>query len=664
MKKSFLKCVSLAVMISVVAGMMFSTGVATDTSDFTADMEPIAAANEDAILVQEVETLRSEYEKHFLMSDGTYTVMTYNEPVHKNEDGNWVEVNNTLALNTLSDGTTRYTTTDGIADVSFANQFKNELVTMSDGDYSVSWGLTAMPATTGGTISTQTVTAMLPSRSTDQLSAVEQKASATLSTSAIRYENALAQNVDLEYVVLPSRVKESILLQSPANVSAYVMNIQTVGLSARLLSSREIEFYNADDEVIFTMWAPYMYDSAGELSQNITVELAAVRAGQYLVKITPDAAWLSSPNRVYPVIIDPDISVDRTRTNIIDNFVMEGSGNQDRNLDRLYIGKKDGSVVRTFLRYDTLPTLPAGAEIEEATQTLYITANTSSGGTASAYAVTGGSWASGTIAWANMPAANTLIESNISHNNFTEYVFDCTEIVQSWYEGTLDNNGIMLRYTNESINDYNAFYSADRSTESQRPLLTINYSLSGDIVWPVPGYYTISSSFGYRSYDNKVHRGIDIVCDGVPVHAATSGIAVLFEDDSAGVAADVRHSDTTFRTRYFHLTAGSYMVSQRQYVTAGTLLALSGNTGTSSGPHLHFQLQWGSDKYQVYNPLTRYGQLDPRYNNSALGLNPNPMFVLVGGVYVPNNDFDYTYEHSIFNCAYYTDCPIHGQFFA
>ncbi len=664
MKKKFLKCISLAVTIAtVMASTGFGTVAVADNLNLTNSTTSNKIASESAAILMESESLRSEYEKHFFMSDGSYTVATYNEPVHKLENGKWVEVDNTLVLKTDAAGATRYENKNGIANVSFASHFQNELVTISQADYSLTWGLSAISAATAGesTLTTQANSSLQPvsatviSQDVSHLDEEEQKTLADLSTSVIRYNDALAQDVDLEYVVLPSRVKESIILQSAQDISCYILTLYTQDLSARLLENREIEFYDAAGEVIFTMWAPYMYDSASSMSQNITVELRNIRAGQYLVKITPDATWLNDPSRVYPVVIDPDVTVNRAHANIIDNYVLEGSGVQNLNSSLMYIGNYGGNAARIFLRYATLPTLPDGATILNATQTFYFNAGTTTASTANAYKVTGGSWSSGTISWNNMPSADTLIASNISHNNCSNYTFNCTGAVQSWYSGS-SNNGIMLRYTDETVNDFNCLYSADYSVESKRPLLSIRYDApTQEIVWPVPGYYNISSEWGYRTYNNRVHTGIDIVCNRVTVLAATSGTVKVFYDDLAGYAADVRHSDTTFRTRYYHLTENSYLVSDGQYVTAGTPLALSGNTGDSTGPHLHFQIQWGRDLTKVYNPLAIYNDADDRRNL----VNPNPMFILVDGIYVPNDAFDYTYTHSIYNCTDYRTCELH-----
>ena len=181
---------------------------------------------------------------------------------------------------------------------------------------------------------------------------------------------------------------------------------------------------------------------------------------------------------------------------------MEGQGNQNRNLDRLYIGRKSGARVRAFLKYDVMPTIPSGATITKAEQTLFITSGTDTGSTAGAYIVTGGDWESDTITWDNRPTADTTIQATISHNNFSYYQFSCLSAVQKWYTGSTigknANYGITVRYTDETINDYNAFYSADCSVESSRPLLTIWYneyqSASAIVVSPASTSINVDST--------------------------------------------------------------------------------------------------------------------------------------------------------------------------
>src|ERR1043166_1795486 len=87
---------------------------------------------------------------------------------------------------------------------------------------------------------------------------------------------------------------------------------------------------------------------------------------------------------------------------------------------------------------------------------------------------------------------------------------------------------------------------------------------------------------------------------GTPVHAARSGVVVKVKDDSNSGGPNrkyercanyilIRHSDGTV-ANYAHLQKGSSRVKLGQFVAAGERLARSGNTGFTSGPHLHFSV--------------------------------------------------------------------------
>lgn len=85
---------------------------------------------------------------------------------------------------------------------------------------------------------------------------------------------------------------------------------------------------------------------------------------------------------------------------------------------------------------------------------------------------------------------------------------------------------------------------------------------------------------------------------GTPVHAARDGVVVAARDDSAQGGADsqydgdanfilIRHADSTLG-HYVHLQTGGNRVKIGQRVRAGDRIGLSGNTGHTTGPHLHF----------------------------------------------------------------------------
>ena len=76
--------------------------------------------------------------------------------------------------------------------------------------------------------------------------------------------------------------------------------------------------------------------------------------------------------------------------------------------------------------------------------------------------------------------------------------------------------------------------------------------------------------------------------EGVPIVAANTGIAALWEDSCAGRYIEVWHSGVRKYSRYLHLT--SFAVREGDRVERGQIIGYSGNTGSdcSTGPHLHY----------------------------------------------------------------------------
>ena len=99
---------------------------------------------------------------------------------------------------------------------------------------------------------------------------------------------------------------------------------------------------------------------------------------------------------------------------------------------------------------------------------------------------------------------------------------------------------------------------------------------------------SFSSGYGYRW--GSFHKGVDwYVPQGTTVTAAAAGTvtrAGWYGD--YGYCVDITHDNGTM-TRYGHLS--EVTVSVGQYVDQGQQIALSGNTGRSTGPHLHFEIR-------------------------------------------------------------------------
>lgn len=114
--------------------------------------------------------------------------------------------------------------------------------------------------------------------------------------------------------------------------------------------------------------------------------------------------------------------------------------------------------------------------------------------------------------------------------------------------------------------------------------------------WPVLDDVRISSPFGYRHHPvlskRKFHNGVDLsVPVGTPVWAAQKGkVKVAGNDAINGNYVVIDHGNGV-RTSYCHLD--SLEVEKKAQVERGQAIGLSGNTGRSTGPHLHFVVRVG-----------------------------------------------------------------------
>jgi murein DD-endopeptidase MepM/ murein hydrolase activator NlpD len=111
-------------------------------------------------------------------------------------------------------------------------------------------------------------------------------------------------------------------------------------------------------------------------------------------------------------------------------------------------------------------------------------------------------------------------------------------------------------------------------------------------IWPTTGWVT--SNFGYRrspfTGQRELHKGLDISAPlGTPIYASASGKVVKVERDHGyGKNIMVDHGSGIV-TRYAHLN--NYAVKKGEQVKRGQLIGYVGNTGRSTGPHLHYEVR-------------------------------------------------------------------------
>jgi len=119
---------------------------------------------------------------------------------------------------------------------------------------------------------------------------------------------------------------------------------------------------------------------------------------------------------------------------------------------------------------------------------------------------------------------------------------------------------------------------------------------TGTFIWPTTATYL--SGYDYSPAAN--HSGIDIAVDtGNPIYASDAGVVVYAGWSYFGYGNLVVIDHGQWQTLYAHLS--DYYVVCGQSVFQGTTIAALGNTGNSSGSHLHFELMYLSAKVNPWD---------------------------------------------------------------
>ena len=152
------------------------------------------------------------------------------------------------------------------------------------------------------------------------------------------------------------------------------------------------------------------------------------------------------------------------------------------------------------------------------------------------------------------------------------------------------------------------------SQAAQATMLGGAYALA----WPMPESVRITSPFGMREHPvlggRRLHAGVDLgAARGTPVHAVADGVVrrassdgvngrILVVDHGGGVVTVYCHND-------------ELLVGDGDRVRRGEIIARSGNSGRSTGPHLHYQLDLAGEpvdplRFRAQHPKTSAGASD------------------------------------------------------
>lgn len=479
MKKMLKKSISVLLSL-VIAVTVIPMGAYAADSD-----EPAQAQNEaeEAAYVLEEETeLRTENTKYFRMSDGTVQAAQYSVPVHFEQNGEWVDYDNSL---TETDTEETESSSKILKDKDLINHTADYNVRLSkktngkkfvriekDG-YKISWYYTNADKSTAN---------IYADKIDDDPTTLENL------SSTVRYENVY-KNTDFEYIIGSDGLKENIILKSKKAPDTFTSVYKANGLAPVQADDKTIELRSENGTVIYTITAPFMEDAQGEISEGITLTLTETKNNTFTVKTTLDSEWLQAENREYPVIVDPVLKTNQSANGVQSAFVSsqnpnkcyKASGTDD--MGSLYVGNIYGyGQTESYMKFENLPALGIADKVVDAR--LYLGLRHCDAGLQVDVKRLTENWNEKTVTWNNGPHGESNIADYMTLTEDTDVTkfreVEITDIVRGWYSGDYANYGISL--STEKTSAAKAwFYSINYTTYTQnRPVLVVSYrNMSG-----------------------------------------------------------------------------------------------------------------------------------------------------------------------------------------
>ncbi len=428
------------------------------------------------------------YYKTYLMPDGKYRSVFTVYPNTYDYNGTEKEIDNTIissddtvSINGIDDTDKSYTNTANSIDVTItgdedagAVELKNEdeaiVLSMEEADYSKE----------------------------------------SVSDNAIRY-NDVFDNIDIQYTMTNMGVKEDIILLDKTDKDKYTYRLDKKGIIAKEENGSIVIYKNEEEETVSDnsvssntisdnsiyeneknsvsgndipfaiITAPVMTDAVGAKSQNINLTLRE-KEDCYTIDLMPDKTWLNDADRVYPVMIDPTVTIQSQIT----TYTVTQAGIMYHGGASNYVGSSAAGVARTYMitsyLYQSIWDVAGTNEVEvtDATLRLYQT-NDASDSNICIYRLVD-EFTHGYANWDNTVGLERIAAGagSVKQSGLGYHEFDITDTVNGWSTGNYESYGLEIMLDNESKAAVELAGEGCGDTDFM-PLITFEWERAGDV---------------------------------------------------------------------------------------------------------------------------------------------------------------------------------------
>ena len=419
-----------------------------------------------------------EYGKVFQTDTGSYKFISTTEPnLYRNEKGELKEIDNTLIekqQSRRSRGTER-------TDTTYYTNKANSMHIMLPAKMTENNGI------------------VLTAGNGEQLEILPQDGDYSRPSvlgNAVLY-NDVSENVDIQYTVRGDSVKEDIILREKEarHSFSYAFSAEEYGaaLENNVIAVWKRGVKAPDREVLFYLTAPLMTDASGSGSAGVVMELEET-GGRYVLTVTGDEEWLASEERVYPVKIDPTITIPAEKLSVVTTTSKTGKYAASAfgyvgYASEAVTGVKGGDLGKTRmffqLNYNMKKLIPEEAVVQSAYLHMYEYSAYASSATYACYRLKQ-NWIPASISWEN----SVGIGREIAGENATVRAgngwksFDIRQSVNDWSTGIAPSYGLMVMAQDET--QWGAAFFTPDSNSSVQPTFTPDKKPYIEINWVYP----------------------------------------------------------------------------------------------------------------------------------------------------------------------------------
>ena len=304
---------------------------------------------------------------------------------------------------------------------------------------------------------------------------------------AVGYQNCFGNGTVLVYTPTLSGLKEDIVLVAYTGVSSFEFLLNTDGLGLYQEDGRYYLSASPTAELRIRLGDIVAFDATGSFSVGSMAVTTITERQQYRLTVSVDPAFLADPNTVYPVSIDPSITVsDNTHGAgaIEDASIYQGAPTLNTgSWPYAHCGYVDSTykVGRILIRpkkllSDSTYQSVSASQIESAYFYIWETSGTSAQ-TINLYSLSGStSWTESGVTWHNAGVTQGSKYASASPGSNAKASFNITSLVKAWKNNQATANcGFMLTSSNETSVD-KAFCTSEYETTSTRPYVVVNYN--------------------------------------------------------------------------------------------------------------------------------------------------------------------------------------------